>query len=214
MNWLDRKANPIACDQMAELGSVNSLAMAELAKEIMKPSQNLYTDLLLANVGEKARAATPPADQTSEQLGIAELGKFLAQAGIKRDDVLFEEGSGLSRNNLATPNATVALLEFMARRPGAEVYLQALPVAGVDGTLRDRMKGTPAEGKVRAKTGTLRWANSLSGHVTTAGGEHLLFCIMLNRFHSIDPSRPARAEVDALAVMLAGFPGRSDEAGR
>ena len=152
--------------------------------------------------------------QTSEQLGIAELGKFLAQAGIKRDDVLLEEGSGLSRNNLATPNATVALLEFMARRPGAEVYLQALPVAGVDGTLRDRMKGTPAEGKVRAKTGTLRWANSLSGHVTTAGGEHLLFCIMLNRFHSIDPSRPARAEVDTLAVMLAGFPGRSDEAGR
>ncbi|PYJ03196.1 MAG: D-alanyl-D-alanine carboxypeptidase/D-alanyl-D-alanine-endopeptidase, partial [Verrucomicrobia bacterium] len=123
----------------------------------------------------------------------------------------FEEGSGLSRNNLTTPAATVKLLEYMSRHKWAEVYLDSLPIAGVDGTLRNRMKSTPAAGNVRAKTGTLRWANSLSGHVTTAAGERLVFSIMLNRFHSTDPGHSARADVDAVAVMLAGFAGKVGE---
>jgi D-alanyl-D-alanine carboxypeptidase/D-alanyl-D-alanine-endopeptidase (penicillin-binding protein 4) len=69
------------------------------------------------------------------------------------------------------------------------------------------MKGTAAAGNVRAKTGTLRWANSLSGYVTTAAGERLLFSIMLNRYHSAEPNQSARAELDAIAVMLAEFNG-------
>ena len=72
------------------------------------------------------------------------------------------------------------------------------------------MKGTAAERNVRAKTGTLRWGNSLSGHVKTAGGERLLFSIMLNRFQ-ISEWRPTGADVDVIAVMLAMFEGRSDE---
>jgi D-alanyl-D-alanine carboxypeptidase/D-alanyl-D-alanine-endopeptidase (penicillin-binding protein 4) len=130
---------------------------------------------------------------------------------VKRGEVLFEEGSGLSRNNLTTPNATVALLQFMNHHKSAEVYLNSLPIAGVDGTLRNRMKGTPAAGNVHAKTGTLRWANSLSGHLTTAAGEHLIFSIMLNRYHSVEANRSSRADLDAIAVMLAAFTGKSGE---
>ena len=70
------------------------------------------------------------------------------------------------------------------------------------------MKNTPAAGNVRAKTGSLRWASSLSGYVTTAAGQRLAFCIMLNRYHNTDPAHPARAEVDAIAVMLAGLKAR------
>jgi D-alanyl-D-alanine carboxypeptidase/D-alanyl-D-alanine-endopeptidase (penicillin-binding protein 4) len=99
----------------------------------------------------------------------------------------------------------------MNHHKSAEAYLQALPIAGVDGTLKSRMKGTPAAGNVRAKTGTLRWANSLSGYVTTAAGERLVFSIMLNRYQNSDPNRSARTELDAIAVMLAGFTGKTSE---
>jgi D-alanyl-D-alanine carboxypeptidase/D-alanyl-D-alanine-endopeptidase (penicillin-binding protein 4) len=148
--------------------------------------------------------------ETSEDAGIRQMREFLEKVGIQRGDVFFEEGSGLSRNNIATPNATIGLLQFMSRHAEADAYLKALPVAGVDGTLRNRMKNTPAAGNVRAKTGTLRWANSLSGYVTTAAGERLAFSIMLNRFAAPDTEHSGRAEIDKIAVLLAEFAGRSD----
>jgi D-alanyl-D-alanine carboxypeptidase/D-alanyl-D-alanine-endopeptidase (penicillin-binding protein 4) len=206
VNWLERQVDPIRIEKLVEMGSVESPPLRDIAREIMKPSQNLYTDLLLAHVGEQHRTAQSAPNETSEELGIRELNKFLAETGVKKGDVFFEEGSGLSRNNLTTPNATVALLQYMSRHKCADVYSNSLPIAGVDGTLRGRMKGTAAAGNVRAKTGTLRWANSLSGYVTTAAGERLLFSIMLNR--DPEPSRVARADVDAIAVMLAEFNGR------
>ena len=73
------------------------------------------------------------------------------------------------------------------------------------------LKDTAAAGNVRAKTGTLRWANSLSGYVRTAAGEDLIFSIMLNRYHNLDSARSARSEIDAIAVMLAGFTGRAGD---
>jgi D-alanyl-D-alanine carboxypeptidase/D-alanyl-D-alanine-endopeptidase (penicillin-binding protein 4) len=81
----------------------------------------------------------------------------------------------------------------------------------VDGTLRNRMKGTHAEGNVRAKTGTLRWTSSLSGFVTTAAGEHLVFSLMINRFHNSPSNGSAREGLDAIAALLAGFPVKSAE---
>ena len=101
----------------------------------MKPSQNLETDLLLAHVGELTRSSNAPPWQTSEDAGLAALNNFLAAAGVPANDVQFDEGSGLSRNNLTTANATVALLQFMAKHRAAADFIAALPVAGVDGTL-------------------------------------------------------------------------------
>ncbi len=211
INWLDRQVSPLDLGKMIELGSTESPPMRDLAREVQKPSQNLYTDLLLGHVGELTRTNETRSEQTSEELGIRELNKFLAEAGVKKGEVIFEEGSGLSRDNLTTPNATVTLLQYMNRHRCAEPYLQALPIAGVDGTLKNRMKETAAAGNVRAKTGTLRWANSLSGHVTTTAGEHLVFCLMLNRYRNPGAATSARADLDAVAVMLAGFTGRSAE---
>ena len=208
MSWLDRQARPLDCSGLVELGSVESLPLRDIAREIEKPSQNLYTDLLLAHVGEKFRGADSRAYETSEELGIRELNKFLAEAGIQRGETIFEEGSGLSRDNLTTPNATVTLLRFMNRHKCAQAFLDALPIAGVDGTLKNRMKGTPAAGNVRAKTGTLRWANTISGYVTTAAGEHLAFSLMVNRYYE---AHPVRGDLDTVVVLLAGFMGRTGE---
>lgn len=208
VNWLDRAVNPLDFNRLVELGAMESLPLRDIAREIQKPSQNLYTDLILAHLGSLSLGSEAAPADTSESAGIRKLNAFLAKAGVRRADVQFEEGSGLSRNNLTTPNATIALLQFMNRHAEADAYLQALPIAGVDGTLRNRMKDTAAAGNVRAKTGTLRWANSLSGHVTTAAGERLIFSIMLNRFVAA-PNASARSEIDRIAVMLAEFTGKT-----
>jgi len=192
-----------------KLGEVVSPPLSELVHDFMKPSQNLETDLIFDHTGEMSRATNTPSWWTSEDCALAALEQFLVTNGLPAGDVHFDEGSGLSRNNLTTANATVALLQFMAKQRTAKDFIAALPVAGVDGTLRRRMKDTPAFQNVRAKTGTLRWANALSGFVTTAAGEPLVFSLMLNRYDS-PPDRKRTAELDDIAVMLASFTGRTD----
>ena len=96
----------------------------------------------------------------------------------------------------------------MSRHRYAEVFRQALPIAGVDGTLRNRMKGTAAENNVRAKTGSLSSAASLSGYVTSGAGEKLVFSIMVNNFPS--DLEPRVTCIDPIAVLLASFTGKSE----
>lgn len=190
-----------------EIGAVVSAPLRDLVRGFMVPSQNLETDLIFAHMGEMRRPPGTPAWVRSDELALDLLEAFTQKLGIPRDDVIFDEGSGLSRNNLTTAAATVALLKHMATHREAEAFLASLPVAGVDGTLAKRMKDTAAEKNLRAKTGGLRWAATLSGHVTTAAGERLVFSLMLNR-HRGTTERPARAEIDEIAVMLAEFAGR------
>ena len=206
-DWVSAQTeNAPVLSNMVELGFVESPSLGVIAREIQKPSQNLYTDLLLGYVGEQQRGNQAG---TSEDLGISELNRFLLRVGIKPAEVAFEEGSGLSRNNVCTANATATLLAYMARHPAGKVYEDALPLAGVDGTLRSRMKNTPAAGKLRAKTGTLRWANSLSGYVTSAAGERLAFAIMLNRYYNPAANVSTRSELDTVALLLTTFTGKS-----
>ncbi len=210
VRWPDAPATNAS---FVKLGEVSSPPLHELIAALLKPSQNLETDLIFEHVGEARRAADTPRSRTSEELGLLALHDFLKQRGLPADEVHFDEGSGLSRNNLTTANATVALLKFMATHATARDFHDALPIAGVDGTLRRRMKGTAADGNVHAKTGTLRYANSLSGYVTTAAGEHLAFSLMLNR--NVPPAgRTAREELDDIAVLLARFTGRSGDSPR
>ncbi|HZM01759.1 MAG TPA: D-alanyl-D-alanine carboxypeptidase/D-alanyl-D-alanine-endopeptidase, partial [Candidatus Saccharimonadales bacterium] len=164
----------------------------------LKPSQNLYAQLLLLQVGVRDETR-----RSTEKAGLAEMRKFLAEAGIPRERVLLEEGSGLSRGCLVTPSASVQLLTYMAHHRYRDVFVDALPVAAVDGTLRNRFKGTPAAGNVRAKTGSLEYVNTLSGYLTTKGGEKLVFSIMLNNY-----SGSGRPEIDALVEMLVNYSGK------
>jgi D-alanyl-D-alanine carboxypeptidase/D-alanyl-D-alanine-endopeptidase (penicillin-binding protein 4) len=205
LSWPQRP--PWSPASWVKLGEVLSPPMREVVRSFMKPSQNLEADILLADAGESTRNSNAPPRLTSEDAGLAAMRGMLASASVPRGDVQFDEGSGLSRNNLTTANATVALLQFMARHREAKAFMDSLPIAGVDGTLRRRFQGTIASENVHAKTGTLHWAAALSGYMTNTVGEHLAFSIMLNRFAGGN----AAAEIDPVVLMLARFAGRSEE---
>jgi len=103
-----------------------------------------------------------------------------------------------------TARQIVTLLDYMSRRPDLfPAYLDALPLAGVDGTLEGRMGGTAAEGRARAKTGTLNGVTALSGYVPSADGERLAFSLLMEFY--VGSSGPRRAVQDSVVAALAGF---------
>jgi D-alanyl-D-alanine carboxypeptidase/D-alanyl-D-alanine-endopeptidase (penicillin-binding protein 4) len=187
-----------------EIASLQSPAFSLIAAHTLKSSQNQYTEMILRTLGKMNRT---DANKSNEESGLDVLRKFLREAGVADSDLVLSDGSGLSRNDMITANATVQLLTFMSKHRYFAQFREALPIAGVDGTLRTRMKGTPAEGNVRAKTGSLSSVASLSGYVTTAGGEHLVFSMMLNNYP--DAGAVRRDSIDAIAILLAAFAGKS-----
>jgi D-alanyl-D-alanine carboxypeptidase/D-alanyl-D-alanine-endopeptidase (penicillin-binding protein 4) len=125
---------------------------------------------------------------------------FLASAGIADGDVILADGSGLSGTDLVTPRSAVQLLRYAAQQPWGGDYISTFPIAGVDGTLENRMKGTAAEGTIHAKTGGLEHVHALSGYATTLRGEHLVFSIFGN--NSTQKGRDATAAIDAIGVAM------------
>ncbi len=201
-----------------EIASLQSPPFSEIAAHTLKPSQNQYTELILRTLGRNPRvldaagntrplAGDVQGATDDEEAGLRMVRDFLRQAGIGESDVELSDGSGLSRNDLISANTTVQLLTFMSKHKYFTQFRDALPIAGTDGTLRTRMRGTPAEGNLRAKTGSLSSVASLSGYVTTASGEHLVFSMMLNNYP--DAAAVRRDSIDAIAVLLASFTGKT-----
>jgi len=196
-------------NQKTELTNVQSVPFSIIAAQTLKPSQNLYTELILRTLGKVTSSpvtSTTPI-KTSEDAGLNVVRTFLREAGLTPDSLSLTDGSGLSRNDMVTADATVQLLTFMSKHRYADAFRAALPIAGVDGTLRNRMRGTAAENNVRAKTGSLSSAASLSGYVTSAAGEKLVFSIIVNNYP--DDVEPRTTCIDPIAVMLASFTGKS-----
>jgi D-alanyl-D-alanine carboxypeptidase/D-alanyl-D-alanine-endopeptidase (penicillin-binding protein 4) len=177
------------------LAAHESPPMAEIVRVVNKESQNLHAEMLLRLVGLRARG------EGSVEKGREAVLDLARRLGVPDAGWGLADGSGLSGFDLLTPHGLVALLAAMDRHPHAAAFRDSLPVAGVDGTLEDRMKATPAEGRVLAKTGTLRHARALAGYVTTARGERLAFAIVVNNLEG--RGRDARAAIDAIAVALA-----------
>lgn len=194
-----RRQDPLDFAQLKELAAVQSIPLAEELRILNKISQNLHAELLLRTVG-----AVVTGEGTASQ-GIKVISDLLQSGQVRRQGLALQDGSGLSRQNLVAPATTVDLLRYMYRHPQREVFLSSLPVAGIDGTLQSRMRGTPAQDNVRAKTGSIRYTSTLSGYVTTARGEHLVFTIMANN-HTGPPSQVTEA-INQICVLLAQFGG-------
>ncbi len=151
-----------------------SVPLGDAVKLINKISQNLHTEMLLRTVARQNGVwATPdelmkvPAD-------------FYAAAGVAPGDVIQADASGLSRHDLVTPRAIVTLLSFAQKQSWFGFYFASLPVAGVDGTLEDRMKNSLATGRIHAKTGSVEHVRTLSGFAETPGGRRVIFSFLSN----------------------------------
>ncbi len=123
----------------------------------------------------------------------------MTRSGIPTDGVQPADGSGLSMWNTTTAEATVALLKTMATN---KVFRDALPVGGVDGTLKARFPASEHKGKVLAKTGTLSVSSCLSGYVMTANGDTIVFSILMNHFDRKTGSAAARRAQDDIVRYL------------
>ena len=194
-----------------EIATLQSPPLSLIAAQTLKPSQNLYTELILRTLGKVSPAPTTTPSNiglTTEDQGLETVRAFLKGVGIRPESLVLSDGSGLSRNDMITADASVQLLTFMSRHRYAAFFREALPIAGVDGTLRTRFRNTPAENNLRAKTGSLSSAASLSGYVTSAAGEKLVFSIMVNNYpRDVEPRLIC---IDPIAVLLASFTGKSE----
>jgi D-alanyl-D-alanine carboxypeptidase/D-alanyl-D-alanine-endopeptidase (penicillin-binding protein 4) len=148
--------------------------LGDAVKLINKISQNLHTEMLLRTVARQSGMWATPDDLMKVPQD------FYASAGVSPDDVIQSDASGLSRRDLVTPRAIVALLTFAQKQPWFETYYNSLPVAGVDGTLEDHMKNTPAAGHIHAKTGSVSHVSTLSGFAETPAGRRLIFSFLSN----------------------------------
>ncbi|HKR09210.1 MAG TPA: D-alanyl-D-alanine carboxypeptidase/D-alanyl-D-alanine-endopeptidase [Gemmatimonadaceae bacterium] len=183
--------------RMDTLFTFTSLPMRNIIPALMKPSQNQIAEILLKTIGLE-RGGMGTADSARKIVG-----QLLLSWGVQQDGFVIRDGSGLSRHDMLTPETIVRVLDRMQQDTAFAVFYNALPIAGIDGTLEDRMKGTPAEGNVRAKTGSISYARSLSGYVTTADGERLIFSMLANNW--VTPSSVVTGIMDRIAVALALF---------
>jgi serine-type D-Ala-D-Ala carboxypeptidase/endopeptidase (penicillin-binding protein 4) len=176
------------------LASYQSQPVAQDLRVINKVSQNLHAELMLRLLGKEKGTSG------SIQGGLEVLRGFLVNAGIKPDQFAFYDGSGLSREDLVTPEAVVSLLRYCQQQPWRQLYQDTLPVAGVDGSLADRFRNTPAAGLVRAKTGSLLHVYSLSGYATTQSGQHIAFSVMTN--NNTLPAKKALDTIDRIVERI------------
>jgi serine-type D-Ala-D-Ala carboxypeptidase/endopeptidase (penicillin-binding protein 4) len=218
---LDRSAGrPLLTHESPPLG--------ELARVLMKVSQNLYAETLLKTLGTlpgpvvtttaTRPGATPAAGDgvavppATPVRGTAEGGRrvvrdVLSLWGIPPESVIMYDGSGLARGNAVTPDVIVRLLRQMYITPKHSAsFIQALPIGGVDGSLEQRFRSTVAAGNVRAKTGSIANVRALSGYVRTQDDELLVFSIIANNFNM--PQSAVDAVTDRVVDRLARFSRR------
>lgn len=179
--------------------SHESKPMAQLLADMNKPSSNLCAELFLKTVG-----AVTTGKQGNAKSGIHALNKLLASWQIDTTKINLADGSGMSRYTLISANSTHDLLRAMwENHTWRHEFIASLPVAGVDGTIKNRMRNTAAESVVHAKTGSLSGVSTLSGYTTDMDGDELVFSI--NMAHFIGSARPYRNAQDKICEAITRF---------
>jgi D-alanyl-D-alanine carboxypeptidase/D-alanyl-D-alanine-endopeptidase (penicillin-binding protein 4) len=183
--------------KMKPLFTQYSPPLKEIIKVTNKQSQNLYAEQLLKTMGLEIKGYGTVAN------GISVENRIFRDMGINPESMNIVDGSGLSRLDLVTPRQIVALLSFMYKSRHFIPYFNSLPIAGVDGTLGDRMQNSRAQGKIRAKPGFLEGIRNLSGYAFTGDNEPIAFSIIVNNFSV--PVKLADNIQDLVCLRIANF---------
>ncbi|MCB9249640.1 MAG: D-alanyl-D-alanine carboxypeptidase/D-alanyl-D-alanine-endopeptidase [Ignavibacteriales bacterium] len=200
--------SPIDCDEIPNyVDSIKvtdslivhqSLPLHEILKVLMKKSQNLYAETVVRALG---------LDESG--IGSFDEGKkvvesVLEEFGIEPGSHSYMDGSGLSRYNYISPKQILNILKGMSKSNYWDFWYDTLPIAGVDGTLKWRMKNTKAENNVRAKTGTISNVRGLSGYLKTAEGEDIAFSFLVNGH--LKTSRETELITDQVLELISEYP--------
>jgi D-alanyl-D-alanine carboxypeptidase/D-alanyl-D-alanine-endopeptidase (penicillin-binding protein 4) len=185
---------PVAPATGVELAYRISAPLVEDLRITDKVSQNLHAELALRAVARARR------NIGSFEAGLEELKSFLGEVGVAPEQYNIHDGSGLARLNLVTPSAVIALLRYMHDSPNAETWMSLLPVGGEDGTISTRFVGTPAAGRVHAKTGSLSHVSALSGYIQRANGKWVVFSILVNNYNT--PTAEVRGAMDRICNLI------------
>lgn len=205
VNAAEKKALAVASSVAPiEITRLESPPFSLIAAKTMKPSQNMYTETILRILGEQLGDKTNP-NSTSEARGIGVVKNFLTQIGVAPDSIIQHDGSGLSRHNLITPASNIQLYTYLTKSPNYQSWRDSLTIGAIDGTLRNRFRETPAANNARGKTGTIDQVSALTGYVTTAAGEQLVFSIIVN---GVNTGSIRTATMDEIVVALANFNGK------
>ena len=195
----DSAIGPMASARMDTLLALRSPALHQILGAFLKPSQNQIGEMLFKSI------ALQRTDTGSYRVGRRLVAERLRGWGAEPGGFQVMDGSGLSRQDLVSPETIARVLDAMRKSPHFQTYYDALPVAGIDGTLRGRMRSTTAEANVRGKTGTLSNVRSLSGYVTTANGRLLIFSVLCNNY--LVPTAYITRVQDTIAVRLSRLRG-------
>lgn len=175
--------------------SYKSFPLSQILKEMMKVSHNLYAETMIKAIAFQR-----------ENYGSFDVGKKycedqLEANGLNRNSYKFVDGSGLSRINYFSPKHFLTILESSLQSPFKDVWLDLFPIAGIDGTLKNRLVNTSAMGKIKAKTGSLSNVRALSGYVCSSSGEPILvFSTIWNGY--LTPVSNVDAVIDNLLLYL------------
>jgi len=180
--------------EAVELANYESVPMSEIIALLNKPSDNHIAEQLIKTLGATDGPGT-------WRKGIVAVGQFLRKVGINPDELHLADGSGLSRLDMIAPRMLAQVLRYMNTHPQAKAYRDSLPIAGVDGSLRLRMRGTPAEKNAHAKPGYVMSVSTLAGYVNDRDGKPLVFALMANNY--LCPTSVIRGIQDQLCTLLA-----------
>ena len=173
--------------------------LGELVRFGLKTSDNLTAESLLKLLGLHSTG-----QPGSAEAGSAAVRRYLALQGIPTEHLVLADGSGVSRYNLSSAETFTQTLRAIHRdRELYHIFYDSLPVAGKDGTLKLRMKGSCAEGNLRGKTGNMTGVSALTGYASSADGEPLAFAMIMQNYAA--SGRHAREIQDRIAALLCGF---------